>query len=268
MSVVLAVEGLTKSFGRPFGGAAPRVVDDVSFDVRSGRTVAILGESGAGKSTVGRMVVRLVEPDSGSIHIAGKNIARLSGAALRAARADVHMVFQNPGASFNPKMRLADSISEPLWVQDRMKRAERRRRAGEALRRVGLDEAFVDRWPHELSGGQLQRASIARALVTEPKLIVFDESVAALDVSVQAQILNLLLDVQAETGVSYLFITHDISVARSFADDVVVMKGGRVIAKGSVDSVFQEPTEPYVSELMAAVPKIGSYDGQHRTGVR
>lgn len=252
MSVVLSVEDVVKYFGRPRRGRA--AVDGVSFDLAAGRTLALVGESGAGKSTTARLAIRLMEPDRGSIRLLGQDISTVSGRELRRTRRDMQMVFQNPAASFHPSKRIGVSVAEPLRVHLNLNRAERETQAEAALERVGLDRQLCHRYPRELSGGQLQRASIARALIVQPRVVVCDESIAALDVSVQAGVLNLLVDLQEETGVSYLFVTHDLTVARAFADDALVMRDGQVVAAGSTREVFDRPTNPYVAELVAATP--------------
>jgi peptide/nickel transport system ATP-binding protein/oligopeptide transport system ATP-binding protein len=256
--VVLTAEGLTKTYrlGR-FGKREPvHAVRDVDLTVRRGETVAVVGESGAGKSTVGRMALRLVEPDAGRVEFEGVDVLGLSRTELRRLRPRMQMIFQDPFSSLNPTMTVADSVGEPLLVQGGTAAAERHERVADLLVRVGLDAEFGERFPRELSGGQLQRVAIARAISTSPSLIVCDEPVAALDLSIRGQVLNLLLDLQAETGVAYLFISHDLSVVEHFAHRVAVMKAGELVELGDTRQVFDSPRHPYTRSLLEAVPRI------------
>jgi peptide/nickel transport system ATP-binding protein/oligopeptide transport system ATP-binding protein len=231
-------------------------VRDVDLTVRRGETVAVVGESGAGKSTVGRMALRLVEPDAGRVEFEGVDVLGLSRTELRRLRPRMQMIFQDPFSSLNPTMTVADSVGEPLLVQGGTAAAERHERVADLLVRVGLDAEFGERFPRELSGGQLQRVAIARAISTSPSLIVCDEPVAALDLSIRGQVLNLLLDLQAETGVAYLFISHDLSVVEHFAHRVAVMKAGELVELGDTRQVFDSPRHPYTRSLLEAVPRI------------
>lgn len=249
---LLTVTDLTKRFApRRRGAPGHLAVDHVSFSLDSGRTLAIVGESGAGKSTVGRLLTRLIEADEGTVEFMGDDLLALSGRELRRRRAHLQMIFQDPYGSMDPRQSIGEAVSEPLRVHEKLSRSEREQRVVHELERVGLGRRFVDRMPHELSGGQLQRVSIARALTLGPELIVCDEAVAALDVSVRAQVMNLLLDLQEQDGLAYLFITHDLGLVRGFAHDVMVMRSGRVEELGSVDQVFDHPASEYARELLA-----------------
>jgi len=256
--VVLVAEGLTKTYrlGRFGKRETVHAVRGVDLTVRRGETVAVVGESGAGKSTVGRMALRLVEPDGGRVEFEGVDVLGLSRTELRRMRSRMQMIFQDPFSSLNPTMTVADSVGEPLLVQGGTPAAERHERVADLLVRVGLDAEFGERFPRELSGGQLQRVAIARAISTSPSLIVCDEPVAALDLSIRGQVLNLLLDLQAETGVAYLFISHDLSVVEQFAHRVAVMKGGELVELGDTRQVFGSPRHPYTRSLLEAVPRI------------
>jgi peptide/nickel transport system ATP-binding protein len=246
---LLVAEHLTKTF--PNG---VRAVDDVSFVVGVGETVGIVGESGCGKSTTARLVLRLTEADTGELRFHGRDLRSLRGAALRKQRAKLQLVPQNPRGAFDPRMAIADSIALNLRVQG-VDRRQARTRAAELLERVGVDPRYGLKRQHELSGGQLQRAAIARALATEPDLVVCDEPVSALDKSVQAQVLNLLAELQRDTGVAFLFISHDLSVVEHISDRVLVMYLGRVVEQGSAADVWRSPAHPYTAALMSATPE-------------
>lgn len=256
--VILKAEGLSKSFrkgGLWGGGSLHKAVDDVSFMLHAGETLAIVGESGSGKSTTARMAMRLLDPDAGHLQLLGEDFAALSGKALRQQRRHIQMVFQDPFASLNPRMKIVDTVGEGLRVhQPDLSRGERRQRVAEVLNRCGLDESALDRYPHQFSGGQRQRIGIARALIVEPKVLVLDEPVSALDVSVQAQILNLLTELQDAHQLAYLFISHDLSVVRHVADRVAVMFAGKVVEEGLAADVFAAPKHPYTLELLKAKP--------------
>jgi len=255
---VLEVRGLGKTFraGGLFGhGGDNRAVDDVSFRLGDGETLAIVGESGSGKSTTARLAMRLIEPDQGEILWGGESVHALSGRQLRRRRHHIQMVFQDPFASLNPRMRIWESVAEGLRVhQPDLGHSQLRDRVAEVLAQCGLDDSGLDRYPHQFSGGQRQRIGIARALIVEPKVLVLDEPVSALDVSVQAQVLNLLKDIQQQRGLSYLFISHDLSVIRHIADRVSVMFAGRVVEEGSITEVFAQPRHPYTASLLEARP--------------
>jgi oligopeptide transport system ATP-binding protein len=233
---------------------AIKAVDDVTFDIREGETLGLVGESGCGKSTTGRAILRLYEPTAGAILLEGRDIARLEGDALRALRPKLQMIFQDPQASLNPRMTVGSIIAEPLDEHSRMSRAERRARVLELMDAVGLARAFANRYPHEFSGGQRQRIGIARALALNPKFIVCDEPIAALDVSIQAQVVNLLEDLQERFGLTYLFISHDLGMVRHLATRVAVMYLGRLVELAPREALYDRPQHPYTQALISAVP--------------
>ena len=232
-----------------------RAVDDVSFTIAPGETVGLVGESGCGKTTLGRAVIRLVEATDGSILFEGEEITRMRGAALRTRRRKFQMIFQDPYGSLNPRAKVGSIIGEALDIHRLAPTADlRRQRVDRLLQDVGLDASHAGRYPHEFSGGQRQRIGIARALAVEPKLIVCDEPVSALDVSVQAQIVNLLRDLQEEHGIAYLFVAHDLAVVRHLSRRILVMYLGRIVEEGEAKSVCQSPKHPYTQALISAVP--------------
>jgi oligopeptide/dipeptide ABC transporter ATP-binding protein len=232
-----------------------RAVDGVSFDVYPGETVGIVGESGCGKSTTGRAVVRLEPPTSGSVLFDGTDIATLSTARMRRLRTELQMVFQDPYSSLNPQIRIGDLLAEPLVAHKRLDRAGARAKAAEMLATVGLPQLSLDRYPHELSGGMRQRVGIARALMLEPRLIVCDEPVSALDVSIQAQVLNLLKDLQGEFGLTYVFISHGLGAIKYISDRIVVMYLGKVMETATTAEIFARPKHPYTEILLDAYPE-------------
>ena len=250
---LLSVDGLRTRYATR--GQVVNAVDGVSLDVDAGETVGLVGESGCGKSTLGKTILRLLDPVEGSIRLSGYDIADLGQHALLPFRRRMQMVFQDPFGSLNPRQTVATLLATPLKVHGRGNRSERRRRVRDIIARVGLPEETLDRYPHEFSGGQRQRIGIARALVLEPELIICDEPVSALDLSIQAQILNLLVDLKRDLGLSYLFISHDLSVVRYFADRVLVMYLGRVVESASHAALWREPRHPYSRALLAAVPQ-------------
>jgi oligopeptide transport system ATP-binding protein len=258
--ILLELEGLTKTFpgrsGVAWGKAAPDVhaVADVTFSLRAGETLAIVGESGSGKSTLARCIVRLIEPSAGRIAFDGRDITTLAGSSMRELRRDMSLVFQDPFASLDPRQKVGAIVGEPLRIHGLADRTTVRDRVTELLEVVGLRAEHYNRYPHQFSGGQRQRIGIARALACKPKLIVCDEPVSALDVSVQAQILNLLKDLQQEFGLAYLFVSHDLGVVHFVADRVLVMYQGRVVEQADRDQLFASPAHPYTAELLAAVP--------------
>jgi oligopeptide transport system ATP-binding protein len=256
---LLQVKGLKKYFpitGGVFGKKIGEVkaVDDVTFTVYKGETLGIVGESGCGKSTTGRMLLRLIEPTEGSIVFEGKEVTKLPKAELRKMRRDMQMIFQDPFASLNPRHTVEKILEEPLVVHGIGSKEERKKRVREMLEVVGLGQYHAKRYPHQFSGGQRQRIGIARALMTNPKLIVADEPVSALDVSIQAQVLNLLEDLQKEFGLTYIFIAHDLGVVRHISDRVGVMYLGRLVELADSDQLYESPKHPYTKALLSAVP--------------
>lgn len=250
---LLRIENLQTYF--PAGhGATVRAVDGVSLRLRRGEALGLVGESGSGKSTLARTVMRLETPTNGRIEFDGIDLSTMSERALRPLRQRVQMVFQDPYASLNPRMRVGDIVGEPVMVHERASKVDARRRADELLERVGLPAGAGSRYPHEFSGGQRQRVGIARALAVRPELIVADEPVSALDVSIRAQLLNLLKDLQEEFQLSYLFISHDLGVVRYVCDRVAVMYLGEIVEEGPCDSVFTAPSHPYTQALLSAIP--------------
>jgi peptide/nickel transport system ATP-binding protein/oligopeptide transport system ATP-binding protein len=247
---LLEVDGLVKGF--PARGGSVRAVDGVSLEVSAGETLGLVGESGSGKSTVARLVVRLLKPSQGSIRVDGDDIAHLSRRALRSMRRRVQIVFQDPYASLDPRMTARAIVAEPLRIAGRSR--EIGARVPEMFTLVGLGPEHEGRYPHELSGGQRQRVGIARALVVQPELLVLDEPVTALDGSIQAQILNLLAQLQSELGLAYLFIAHDLAVVRHLADRVAVMHLGRIVETAPTEQLFRSPLHPYTQALLSASP--------------
>ena len=257
MPPFLNVDRLTKHFPVRTGFMGKRAhvhaVDDVSFELAAGETLALVGESGCGKSTTGRLVLRLIEPTSGSVRFDGRNLNELPGDELRAARRDLQIIFQDPYGSLNPRMTVGQMLEEPLMLHG-IAPGKRRERVTEVLELVGLAPEHAQRYPHQFSGGQRQRIGIARAIGVEPRLVVCDEPVSALDVSIQAQVINLLRDLQKRLGLAYLFIAHDLAVVKHIADRVAVMYLGKIVEIGSKRAVFGEPRHPYTHALLSAIP--------------
>ncbi len=256
---LLQVRNLSKRFAARsnwYGRTTAHVsaVDDISFDLSAGETLGLVGESGCGKSTTGRLVLRLIDPSDGSIRYDARDITSLGGEALRSLRRELQLVFQDPYASLNPRMTVNDILSEPLMLHGLVPPGRRAERVAELLRLVGLRPDHARRYPHEFSGGQRQRVGIARALAVEPRLIVCDEAVSALDVSVQAQVLNLLRDLQRKLGLAYIFIAHDLAVVRHIADRVAVMYLGRIVEIAPTRQLFSQPRHPYTRALLSAIP--------------
>jgi ABC-type oligopeptide transport system ATPase subunit len=255
---LVEVRHLVKHFTRGGGLFRPtsvvKAVDDVSFTVEEGETFALVGESGSGKSTTGRCILRLVEPTSGDVLFRGENVLGFSGARMRAARREMQMVFQDPYSSLNPRMRAVTIVEEPLVIHRIGSKGERRERVAELFRLVGLDPAQLDRYPHEFSGGQRQRIGVARALALNPSFIIADEPVSALDVSIQAQVINLLMDLQAQLRLTYLFIAHDLRLVHHIANRVAVMYLGKIVEMGVTARLFADPRHPYTQALLSAVP--------------
>ena len=267
---LLQVSGLGRRFELPRRsllqtGGHVQALQDVSFCLEAGRSLGVVGESGSGKSTLARLVMALDRPTQGRILFKGDDLHQMQPAALRQARRAFQMVFQDPYGSLDPRQKVASIVTEPLQTMGVVARASLRERASEALAEVGLRSGDLDKYPHEFSGGQRQRIAIARALISRPSLIVADEPVSALDVSVQAQVLNLMMDLQQRHGLSYLFVSHDLAVVNLMCDDVVVLQSGRVVEQGTAKAIFEHPAHPYTRTLLAAVP--GKPDG-HITEVQ
>ena len=256
---LLSVRGLAKEFTLRAGffSSDPvrmRAVDDVSFDIHHGGTLSLVGESGCGKSTTGRMIARLSEPTEGSVIFNGEDVTGIDGHALRLLRRDIQMIFQDPYSSLNPRKTVGEIVAAPLHIQGIRPKEGVEQAVRNLLERVGLDGSSYSRYPSEFSGGQRQRVGIARALILQPKLIICDEPVSALDVSVQAQVINLLEELQQTFGLSYLFIAHDLAVVRHISDRVAVMYLGRIAEIGDADDIYDTPRHPYTSALLSAVP--------------
>ncbi len=258
--VLLSVQDLHKHFPIKDGVIFTRTkghvhaVDGVSFDIFKGETLGLVGESGCGKSTTGRTILQLQRPTSGKVIFEGKDLAKLQGSELRAVRKDLQIIFQDPYACLDPRMSVAQLIGEPMRIHGIMKGEERTRRIKQLMELVGLNPAFINRFPHEFSGGQRQRIGIARALALEPKLIVCDEPISALDVSVQAQVVNLLEDLQQEMGLTYLFIAHDLSMVRHISNRIAVMYLGVIVELAERNELYDQPLHPYTQALLSAVP--------------
>ena len=252
MAEILRVENLKKYFSTPFGQL--HAVDDVSFSLEEGTTLGVVGESGCGKSTLGRVVLQLHEPTEGKIIFEGKDVTGAKGKAWKDLREDMQLIFQDPMSSLDPRMAVWDLIEEPLKLQKKLNKQERAHKVTELMDTVGIAKRIQYSYPHELDGGRRQRVGIARALALDPKFIVCDEPVSALDVSIQAQIINLLMDLQKEKKITYLFITHDLSVVKYISDEIMVMYLGQVVEKAPADELFAHPMHPYTKALLSAIP--------------
>jgi oligopeptide transport system ATP-binding protein len=252
------VHHLVKHFERGGGFLRPktivRAVDDVSFDIEEGETYGLVGESGSGKSTTGRCMLRLIEPTAGEVRFRGEDVLTFDRERMRAARRDMQMVFQDPYSSLNPRMRARDIVEEPLIIHRIGSRAERREKVAELFALVGLDPDHLERYPHEFSGGQRQRIGLARALALNPSFVIADEPVSALDVSIQAQVINLLLDLQERLKLTYLFIAHDLRLVRHICTRLSVMYLGRIVESGNTVSIFENPQHAYTRALLSAIP--------------
>jgi ABC-type oligopeptide transport system ATPase subunit len=255
---LLEVHRLTKEFSRRAGlfagDAVVRAVDEVSFTIDRGETFGLVGESGSGKTTTGRCILRLIEPTSGTVRFDGRDVLALSRGELRRARRDMQIVFQDPYSSLNPRMRVGDIVEEPLIIHKLGGKAERRARVQELFELVGLDAGQLRRYPHEFSGGQRQRIGLARALALNPSFIIADEPVSALDVSIQAQVINLLMELQARLTLTYLFIAHDLRLVEHICSRVAVMYLGRIVEMGETSKLFASPQHPYTRALLSAIP--------------
>jgi ABC-type oligopeptide transport system ATPase subunit len=255
---LVEVRNLTKHFARGGGVFSPtsvvRAVDHVSFEIAEGETFGLVGESGSGKSTIGRCMLRLTTPTSGEVWFRGEDVLSFDRTRLRAARRDMQMIFQDPYSSLNPRMRVRDIVEEPLIIHQIGSRPERRDQVSELFGLVGLDPMHLERYPHEFSGGQRQRIGLARALALRPSFIVADEPVSALDVSIQAQVINLLLDLQQQLKLTYLFIAHDLRLVRQICSRTAVMYLGKIVESGNTASIFENPRHPYTRALLSAIP--------------
>ncbi len=258
---LLQVENLTRNYAMPrehlwVKPPVVKALQGVSFSIETGRSLGVVGESGSGKSTLARLVMALEPPSSGTVRMLGQDLSLLDAVALRSARRDFQMVFQDPYGSLDPRKTVASIVCEPLSAQGKTGAADMRRNAQDVLKSVGLRDSDLDKYPHEFSGGQRQRIAIARALITRPKLIVADEPVSALDVSVQAQVLNLMQDLQQQFGVTYLLISHDLAVVNHLCDEVAVIFQGRIVEQGTPQMLFNHAAHPYTLALLDAVPQL------------
>ena len=265
---LVEVRGLTKHFARGGSlfrrGTVVKAVDGVSFSIAEGETFGLVGESGSGKSTTGRCMLRLVEPTAGEVRYRGEDVLAYSSSEMRTARRHLQMIFQDPYSSLNPRMRAREIVDEPLVIHKLGTKSERAERVAELFRLVGLDPAHLERYPHEFSGGQRQRIGLARALALEPKFIIADEPVSALDVSIQAQVINLLMDLQERLQLTYLFIAHDLRLVRHICRRVAVMYLGKIVEMGETEALFANPAHPYTRALLSAIPVTDPDAPRHR----
>ena len=260
---LIEVKHLKKYFRVPAG--ENHAVDDVSFTINRGETLGVVGESGCGKSTLGRTIIRLLEATDGQVLLNGEDITHVTGKKLRAAREKLQIVFQDPYSSLNPRLRIESTIMEPLKQSGRFKnKAEMKEEANRLMELVGIDERLRQSYPHELDGGRRQRVGIARALALNPEFIVCDEPVSALDVSIQAQVLNLLMDLQDQMGMAYMFVTHDLSVVRHIANNILVMYLGQAVEKAPTEELFEAPLHPYTKALLSAIPSVDIHKPMQR----
>ena len=256
MSNILELNNVRKEFHTSSSKRAIVAVDNVSLKLEKGKTLGIVGESGSGKSTLGRLMLRLIEPSAGEIKFDDVNLLNLKNTELRQMRSKMQMIFQDPMSSLNPRMSIRQLISEPLEIHKNLKASEQNFAVEEIVTKVGLEKSALDKYPHEFSGGQRQRISIARAVINNPSLIVADEPVSALDVSIQSQILNLLMDLRNDLNLSFVFISHDLSVVRHIADEVAVMYLGNIVEIAPADQLFSNPQHPYTQALISAIPQV------------
>ena len=256
MSNILELNNVRKEFHTSSSKRAIVAVDNVSLKLEKGKTLGIVGESGSGKSTLGRLMLRLIEPTAGEINFDDVNLLKLKNTELRKMRSKMQMIFQDPMSSLNPRMSIRQLVSEPLEIHKNLKASEQNAAVEEIITKVGLEKSALDKYPHEFSGGQRQRISIARAVINNPSLIVADEPVSALDVSIQSQILNLLMDLRNDLNLSFVFISHDLSVVRHIADEVAVMYLGNIVEIASADQLFSNPQHPYTQALISAIPQV------------
>ncbi|MGN0976509.1 MAG: ABC transporter ATP-binding protein [Faecousia sp.] len=262
MANIVEVEHLKKYFSTSKG--ALHAVDDVTFGIEEGKTMGVVGESGCGKSTLGRTIIHLHESTDGKIFYRGKDITHVGRAELSHLRHEMQIIFQDPNSSLNPRMTVEDTIREPMYLSKRFSKAEMNEKVDELMNRVGVDRRMRRAYPHELDGGRRQRVGIARALAMDPKFIVCDEPVSALDVSIQAQILNLLQDLQEAHQLTYMFVTHDMSVVRHLSDDICVMYLGQVVEISDAKEIFRNPMHPYTKVLLSAIPSVDLHDQRQR----
>jgi oligopeptide/dipeptide ABC transporter ATP-binding protein len=252
---LLTVKNVTKYFPLKGGRGTVHAVDDVSFSLKHGKTIGVVGESGCGKSTLARVLLRLIEPSSGNIFLDGSDLGKLSPKNLRTKRREMQIIFQDSYASLDSRQKIGNIIAEPLVVHRMGNRMKRRDRVAQLLDMVGLEPAAAKRYPHEFSGGQRQRIGIARAIALEPKLVIADEPVSALDVSIQSQVLNLLVDLRKQLGLSYIFISHDLAVVEHICDTIAVMYLGEIVEMADGETLFKEPKHPYTQALLSAIPR-------------